>query len=290
MARPAKEGVDYFPLDVNLDKKFKLIEAKYGSVGFGILIKIYQAIYREHGYYYEWDEETALITAGENSCGKYQLTQKEVAEIVEEAVRRDVFDEGMYKKYGILTSHGIQRRYFEIAGRRKKVIIDSNYLLLNDVRKRVYDNINGVYVDINQKNDDHNTQSKVKGSKVKYSNSSGSSNIEPLQLPPDLIKFYQENISRNFITPREADNIAFWLARMDADVIRWAMEQAVDYRKPNWAYIEKILETHYNAGHRTLAAVKENGGYYADNRQDTRSRQQLAKTGGKLEGFRPPEW
>ncbi|MFY9378775.1 MAG: Lin1244/Lin1753 domain-containing protein, partial [Acutalibacteraceae bacterium] len=45
MARPAKDGVDYFPLDVHLDDKFKFIEIKFKLEGFAILIKLFQKIY-----------------------------------------------------------------------------------------------------------------------------------------------------------------------------------------------------------------------------------------------------
>lgn len=72
-----------------------------------------------------------------------------------------------------------------------------------------------------------------------------------------VITFYQENISRNFITPHEMDNIKFWLDKVDADVILWAMKQAVEYKKPSWKYIEGILRNNYNAGRTTLAAVQD---------------------------------
>lgn len=76
-------------------------------------------------------------------------------------------------------------------------------------------------------------------------------------VPQDLIELYQDNISRNFITPKEIDNIEFWLDKVDADVIRWAIGQAVDHKGYSWSYIEAILKNHFNAGHTTLAAVQE---------------------------------
>ena len=76
-------------------------------------------------------------------------------------------------------------------------------------------------------------------------------------VPQNLIDFYQENISRNFITPHELDNIKFWLDKVDAEVILWAMRQAADYKKPSWKYIEGILKNHFNAGRTTLAAVQD---------------------------------
>jgi hypothetical protein len=59
MSRPIKQGLDYFPMDVEVDDKIELIEAKHGISGFGILVKLFQKIYKE-GYYLNWNEETLL--------------------------------------------------------------------------------------------------------------------------------------------------------------------------------------------------------------------------------------
>ena len=55
MARPLKEGVDYFSLDCYMDDKIKMIQAEFGLKGFAIVVKLWQTIYREHGYYCEWN-------------------------------------------------------------------------------------------------------------------------------------------------------------------------------------------------------------------------------------------
>jgi hypothetical protein len=45
MARPVKDGVDYFPLDVSLNEKMEFIEAQFGVIGFAVVVKLYQWIY-----------------------------------------------------------------------------------------------------------------------------------------------------------------------------------------------------------------------------------------------------
>lgn len=254
MARPIKKGVDYFPLDVYIDKKFRLIEAKFGIIGFGVIIKIFQLIYA-NGYYYNWDEDAAIIIAAENTSQEYQLSFSTVQDIVDEAVRREIFDKSMFDK-GILTSKGIQRRYLEITKKRSRVDVKKEYLLLSvpEIPVNVY--INGVNVTINPEKVDDNTQSKVNKSKVNKSKGNESS-IPTAVVPQNLIDFYQENISRNFITPFELDNIEFWCDKVDADVILWAMQQAVGHKKTNWKYIEGILKNHYNAGRTSLMAVQD---------------------------------
>lgn len=169
MARPMKDGVDYFPLDVNTDtdKKFRIIEAKYGIVGFGIIVKLFQQIYRDNGYFYKWDEDTAVICAALWSSSKRPLSGDDVNEVVNEAVKRDIFNKELYGKYSILTSRGLQKRYFEAVKRRSRVDAEKAYLLLSapEIPENVY--INGVNVSGNPENVCNNSQSKVKKSKGK---------------------------------------------------------------------------------------------------------------------------
>ena len=103
-----------------------------------------------------------------------------MSEIVSAAIRRGIFDEGLYKKYSILTSRGIQRRYFEVVSRRKEVIVKKEYLLIEVTQKYKNVNISGENVDISSENVDISEQRKVKESKVKKSKEK-----ESMQYAPD---------------------------------------------------------------------------------------------------------
>ena len=62
MARPQKKGLDYFPLDVTMDKTnddIEMLEAKYVQNGFKTIIKLYMKIYSDEGYYVKWNEKTS---------------------------------------------------------------------------------------------------------------------------------------------------------------------------------------------------------------------------------------
>src|SRR5699024_616977 len=84
MARPTKQGVDYFPLDVHLDDKFKFIEIKYKLEGFAILIKLMQRIYSQ-GYWCMWTEDEQLLFSDEVKAD-FDLVQN----VVNECLKRDV--------------------------------------------------------------------------------------------------------------------------------------------------------------------------------------------------------
>ena len=157
-----KNGVDFFPLDVALNQKFELIEAEFGLKGFAVIVKLFQRIYGQEGYYCEWTDEVALLFA--RQCGLAGCNT--ASEIVSAAVRRGIFDQTLYRKYQILTSKGIQKRYLKAAARRIKVTVKGEYLLLSaaEIPKNVY--IEAENADISAKNVDRNRQRKEEKSIV----------------------------------------------------------------------------------------------------------------------------
>ncbi|MFD9627712.1 DUF4373 domain-containing protein [Peribacillus muralis] len=179
MARPKKEGLDYFPLDVDMDQddKIALIEAKHGITGFGITLKLLMKIYKE-GYFYRWTEREQLLFSR-----RINVNINTVQEIVNDCINWGLFDLEIFDKHKVLTSKGIQTRYIEAIVRRKYVTLHEDFLLI-DYREHigsskicislVNEDKEEVNVNINPHssivNGDINPQSKVKESKVKESN------------------------------------------------------------------------------------------------------------------------
>ena len=160
----AKSGIDYFPLDVTLNAKFELIEAEFGLTGFGVVVHLLQEIYGKAGYYIEWTEEVALLFAR-----KVGLGGSVVSEIIEASIRRGMFDKEKYDKYHVLTSKGIQERYFEAVSRRKVLEVDYNILLVDVAQILTNVDIQAKNVNIFSKNADIERQSKVEKSRVEKS-------------------------------------------------------------------------------------------------------------------------
>jgi len=125
MARPIKQGLDYFPMDVTTDDKFELIEAKHGIAGFGIIVKLFQRIYKE-GYYLKWNEEISLIFKK-----KINVDINLVNAIINDAIVYNIFDKSCFNKYKILTSTGIQKRYFAACERRTGLEITKKYIIVD---------------------------------------------------------------------------------------------------------------------------------------------------------------
>ncbi len=159
MARPQRVGLDYFPLDTDIeqDDKIALIEAKYGIVGFGIIVKLFKKIYRNKGYYYNWDERTQLLFAGQTGVGF-----DEIGKILKDAIEWGVFNKKKFSLYKILTSKRIQDTYFAATVRRKEVVFTKEFII-NGVK----DYINRVNTHINAVNDiqEYTKESKEKEKK-----------------------------------------------------------------------------------------------------------------------------
>jgi len=171
MSRPFKSGVDYFPLDVKMEDEVELIEAEHGIVGFGVLIKLYQKIY-SNNFWVGWNKKEAVILSK-----RINVDINTINSIINSCLEWELFDKNMYEKYNILTSKGVQKRFFEIIKRRKKADVVKKYLLID---LKVNADINSVNVDINPVNVDINpvnvsrcvhdvyksTQSKVKETEI----------------------------------------------------------------------------------------------------------------------------
>lgn len=162
MGRPTKRGLDYFPLDVELDTKLKLIKAEFGILGFGIIIRLFQYIYAENGYYMEWSQDVALMFASNEQVGV-----NVVSEVVNACLKRGIFDQEKFNQFGILTSKGIQERYLEATERRIGKKICDEYAILNVPKKTVNVDNNGINVDINQVNVNRKYTKKSKVNKRK---------------------------------------------------------------------------------------------------------------------------
>jgi len=169
MARPVKTGLDYFPLDVNMDDKIELIEARHGIVGFGLVIKLYQIIYK-NGYYFNVTEEKILVIKK-----RVDVNINDINDIIKDSCKWGIFDKTLFNKFSILTSSGIQERFIEATKRRKKVDFVKEYLLFKEVENMYPEAVNVNIIPINA---GKSTHSKVEKSKVEKSKVEKSSSFE----------------------------------------------------------------------------------------------------------------
>ena len=119
------DGILFFPHEVVPADSIKLVRAKYGIAGYGIIYMLYERIF-SLGYYTPWNEDICALFAEE--C---HLAPEKVQPVVDYAIFKAVFDNELYKKYSILTSADIQSKFFFAARKRDKLKVNNNYLLVD---------------------------------------------------------------------------------------------------------------------------------------------------------------
>ncbi len=187
MGRQNEVSLPYFEFDCHMDEKIKLIRAEYGLKGFAIVVMLYQHIYGgENGYYCEWDDERLLLFMSDN--GLIGESKNLIDEVVRACIRRNIFSDRLYKKYGILTSSGVQKQYLKATAKREVIELKKEYLLISVPENRSNVAIHSISGGIKTVSSVINSQSKSK-SKSK-SNKNNMCKADALTLFEQLWKMY----------------------------------------------------------------------------------------------------
>lgn len=132
MANKPKKRIDYagwsvdiFSNDVKIDK---LLDAQ-GWVGFGVYFYLCNMAFGSEGYYYEWSYDLSASTAKKMGGGVGSGTVKET---VAYCLQIGLFNKGLFDRWGVLTSRGIQNSYLVVlkSNNRKGTKIFEEYWLL----------------------------------------------------------------------------------------------------------------------------------------------------------------
>jgi hypothetical protein len=248
MARTNKVGIDYFPFDVDFfnDEKIEFVSARFGVKGEVIAIRLLCKIYRK-GYYTDWNEDESTLLAKRAGDG---ITPSLVSEIVKELVKRGFFDKTLFDRFKILSSKGIQKRYFEITSRYKQIDVFKEFLLVPIVEKDNV-NINSINDDINSINADSCTQIEIESKlKLKTNNAAviiDDINDEFLNVVNDWLE-YKKSRRESY---KNQKSIKAFIAKLknlsgsDPQIARKIIEESM---ANNWAGIFE-LKTSINGAH-----------------------------------------
>lgn len=129
--RLPKVSIDYAGWSVSLfdnePKMDKLLDAQ-GWDGFGVYFFLCQRAYGSDGYFYKWCYDDCATTARKMGGGIGAGTVKEA---VDYCLQIGLFDKGLFDRWGVLTSRGIQKRYIEAIKKRDAKRVVAEYWLLH---------------------------------------------------------------------------------------------------------------------------------------------------------------
>ena len=178
MARPFKQGLQYFPLDVNIfdDDKLQDLNQTYGYLGEIVYIRLLTMVY-SNGYYLE-KSIASIARAIVKSYEVPTINSQDVESIIRFCGEIGLIDHELMLS-GVITSRSIQKQFILSTKRRRRTEVEKYWLLSTEtmeiLKKNNVDNNqvnvsnnppilddNRVYVDNNRVNVDISTQRKVK--------------------------------------------------------------------------------------------------------------------------------
>ena len=176
-------SVDIFSTDVKIDK---LLDAQ-GWTGFGVYFYLCQMAFGSEGYFYEWCYDLCATTARKMGGGVGAGTVKET---VDYCLQIGLFDKGLFDRWGVLTSKGIQRSYLLVlkSKNRKGTEIIEEYWILDKSEYEDYQDI--VFVHKNSQSLGEN------GNSLEVNNDSLGENVDSLGQKESKVKDSKVNKSK----------------------------------------------------------------------------------------------
>jgi len=118
MARPRKDGLDYFPHDTDAhldDEKLGPYRALHGLAGIGFFWEMVERIYRTAAGELKMSTDYRRMT-----CQRMNITAKQFSKLQADALRLGLFSRKDYKERGMLTSSGIKKRFNVVQRKREQ--------------------------------------------------------------------------------------------------------------------------------------------------------------------------
>lgn len=134
MSRPIKEGLDYFPHDVNSsnDKKIEALRALYGNDGYAFYFIMLEQIYQEPNGDLDVSDAETREEIMQILSKKVAVTNELFLKMLDTAMKWGCFDKQLYAEKGIITSNGIKKRMGAVIKKRHKMR-DKYQLHKNDI-------------------------------------------------------------------------------------------------------------------------------------------------------------
>lgn len=131
MARPFKQGLSYFPLDVGYhrDSRIRTIKLKTGIVGVHVYLCILMLVY-EQGYFLEMSKEELAEVIFDDLRGPGLRSIDRITEVISLLAKSGLIEESLLSSK-VITSRSIQKQWLTSVSRRKSVD-KSRYWLLSD--------------------------------------------------------------------------------------------------------------------------------------------------------------
>lgn len=131
MARPLRNGLLYFPLDVDFfqDVKIRILKGRYGTDGIGVYLYLLCEIYKK-GYYTILNEDLILCVANDLGLSE-DKTRQIISFLLSRSLLCEIKESKLARPDTVITAVSVQRRYQEaMKGLKRDVAVEAEYWLL----------------------------------------------------------------------------------------------------------------------------------------------------------------
>lgn len=131
MGRNKKNGLDYFPFDIDLFQDIRIRKLiKYQSGKAVTVYALLLCIIYKDGYYMRWDKDLPFIISEQTG-----FEEAYILEVINSCLKLGLFHNELYVSDGILTSKGIQERYKKICDLCRRNSEISEFSLISSEEK-----------------------------------------------------------------------------------------------------------------------------------------------------------
>nr|DAT68564.1 MAG TPA: protein of unknown function (DUF4373) [Caudoviricetes sp.] len=163
MGRNKKNGLDYFPFDIDLFQDIRIRKLiKYQSGKAVTVYALLLCIIYKDGYYMRWDKELPFIISEQTG-----FEEAYILEVINSCLKLGLFHNELYVSDGILTSKGIQERYKKICDLCRRNSEISEFSLISSEEKLISSEEKLISSEEKPINSAKSTQSKSKVKKKK---------------------------------------------------------------------------------------------------------------------------
>ena len=254
MARPQKEGLAYFSLDVDFfsDRKVKILKGRFGADGITYYLYLLCEIYKGHGYYLEVDEDFDYITSSELG-----MSHAKIGQMRKFLLERSLFDNKLFQSDTILTSTSIQRRFqLAVKSRASKnpVVVNPKFWLLSKEETQSFIKMHPILnnsekkPDYSQKNPEDSENNAIKKRKENVV-------VVVVKEREEILQCFEQNIAVATVAVKK--KMDAYLQKLSPELMQAAIEYSALMGAKGWRYVQAVLDSCIERGIATPQEFEE---------------------------------
>ena len=250
MARPTKDGMDYFPHDTDAanDEKIEALRALHGNDGYAFYFIVLERIYRSAGAEFDVSKPAVLAAL----IAKVGVNKDQFYSMLETAFDIECLDRKAYQDSKVLTSNGVKKRANEVNSMRDKWRRNKSKKVENKTDnsgENLAENPEENRVENQGENAEETRERKVKESKVKESKENRIDDNAREDDAEEVLNLYQNEVG--IVSPTVAELLLDAIKVNSSEWVKAAIHEAVKHNARNWSYVDAILKSWRNNGFKT---------------------------------------